>query len=126
MKNPREILRDAMWDAGYHCYESLLADKERGQVAAEVLALWDRSCNTEPIFEGDYLNDDGMVGDLVEAMRTHGTANFDAACARFGKFVVMSAIDYVFEAHSRDADDIEDQVRADRDEAAILDRYEQG
>ncbi len=126
MKTPREILKDAMWDAGYDCYEDLLDDPERGQVAAEALALWDRCCNGEPLFEGDYLNSDGIVEDLIAAMRTHGTPEWNAACAQFGGRIVRAAIDYVFEAHSRDADDIENQVRADRDEAAMLDQYERG
>lgn len=126
MKTPREILKDAMWDAGYDCYEDLLDDPERGQVAAEALALWDRCCNGEPLFEGDYLNSDSVVQDLVEAMRTHGTADWDAACSKFGQRIVMAAINYVLDAHYSEGCDIESEVRADRDEAAVLDRYEQG
>lgn len=126
MKTPRTILRDAMWDAGYGCYESLLIDKQRGQVAADALALWDRCCNTEPLFEGDYLNDDCVVEDLIAAMRTHGTDKFDAACAQFGRRIVMSAIAYVLEAHESESSEIEAEIRADRDEAAVLERYEQG
>lgn len=126
MKTPRQILSDAMWDAGYRCYESLLRDKQRGQVAAEALALWDQSCNTEPLFESDYLNDDIIVPHLIEAMRAHGTADFDKACAQFGKRIVMSAIDYVLGAHSADADDIEAEIRADRDEMERLSKYEKG
>jgi hypothetical protein len=122
MDNPRRIIRDAMDEAGFSTYSRLMRDRQRGQVAAKVIATWLPSVQAEAVNETDYSCQDHLLRDVMDAMASHGTPEFAAKCALIGERVTMAAIDYVLSCHEGDGEDIEQQILADERENAELER----
>lgn len=121
-ETPRRILYDSMDEAGFRTYARLMRDKERGQVAARVIATWLPSVQSEAVNETDYSCNDELLRDVIDAMASHGEQGFHAKCAAIGEKIVTAAMDYVLSAHEVDGEDIEGQLAADRRESEELER----
>lgn len=109
----REIIREAMDEAGYRTYSRLLRDAEVGRVAAKLLATWSERAQLEPMTETSYVNSREFVDDVAVAMERHGEQNFKAICALIGEKLVHAAMQYILSTHEPDGEDVEQEIYFD-------------
>ena len=98
-----EIIAEAL-DVYDEPYARMVERPGAGDVAAQLLATWEKHQRTEPINECDYATGP-MLGEVLAALNAHGLDTYEERCAEIGKRLVDSVRAYIFSVHSlRDAD----------------------
>lgn len=108
-----EIIADAM-DEYDLPYDRMIERPEAGDVAAQLLATWEKHQRTEPITEsvyatgGDAAIKGSLLFDVVDALNAQSdrNANLSAAYERIGERLVKATREYIFRVHAmNDADE---------------------
>lgn len=110
-----EIIADAISEYDVP-YDRMIEQPSAGEVAAQLLATWEKHQRTEPITEsvyatgGDAAIKGSLLFDVVAALNAQSdrNANLAQAYERIGERLVKATRDYIFKVHAmRDADEAE-------------------
>lgn len=91
-KAARAILKDALT---MQCWDDILEDERRGELAADLLSTWHERNVDEPIQEPA----DKVRSLLSGTMAAHGKPEWAAMCQLLGEAVAMNAIGYILNCH---------------------------
>lgn len=111
MITAKSIIRDALDHSV--TYTRLMREGDRGQVAADLLSIWETFVQFEAVNETEYA-DKSLMADLIATMRTHGTPEFSDKCRELGEKIAIAAADYVLSSHETEGEDAE--IDRDQDE----------
>jgi hypothetical protein len=110
-----EIIADALdeYDA---TYERMIEQLSAGEVAAQLLATWDKHQRMEPITESVYATLGGLLEDVLAALNAQGdrTANLAQAYERIGERLVKATREYIFSVHAMNDSDEAERLLAQR------------
>lgn len=96
-------------------YERMVERPGAGDVAAQLLATWEKHLRMEPIIEnvyatgGDAAIKGSLLFDVLTALHAQSdrTANLAQAYERIGERLVKATREYIFRVHANDADEAE-------------------
>ena len=109
-----EIIAEAL-DGYDEPYARMVERPGAGDVAAQLLATWEKHQRTEPIIEnvyatgGDAAIKGSLLFDVVDALHAQSdrNANLAQAYERIGERLVKATREYIFRVHANDADEAE-------------------